>query len=80
MFALLQEFHATDFPTMKEVDALLDRAGGIGVFFDYCEASEKIEALRKAAQAPKVDGAPENPQTAQAGTGGSSELQLAASA
>ena len=80
MFGLLQEFHGKDFPTMNEVDALIDRAGGPRVFFDYCDVIDAMEELRKAAKAPGVAGADDRPQSAQAGTGIGSESQLAASA
>ena len=77
MFALLQEHHAKEFPTQKEVDALIDAAGGPRVFYAYCEG---MDAIEEAAKAPGVEGAEENPPQAQAGTGGSSRLQLAESA
>ena len=77
MFGLLQEHHAKDFPNMKAVDELIDAAGGPRVFFEYCE---RLEAIAAASKAPGVEGAEENPPTAQAGTGDSSELRLAASA
>jgi hypothetical protein len=80
MYGLLQEFHAKEFPSMKEVDELIDRAGGPRVFFDYCDVYDAMEKLRKAAKAPGVVGADDRPQIAQAGTGTDSELQLAESA
>jgi hypothetical protein len=73
MFALLQEYHEKDFPTLKEVDAFIDRAGGPRVFFDFCQG---LEDIKESGKAPGVEGA-QDPQTAQAGTGESSRLQLA---
>ncbi len=80
MFGLLQEYHGKDFPTMAEVDALIDRSGGPNIFYEYCEKQRIAEEMAKAAKAPGVEGAGENPPQAQAGTGDSSALRLAASA
>ena len=80
MFGYLQEYHGKDFPTMAEVDALMDRAGGVACFFDLCENVLLSEEMAKASKMPGVDGADGNPPTAQAGTGGGSALQLAVSA
>lgn len=74
MSALLQHHHGDQFKKVSEVDALLDRAGGPKVFFDYCEA---IQSIEPAGEAPGVEGAERNPPVAQGGTGEGSVSQLA---
>ena len=79
-FGLLQEHHGKDFPTIGDVDALIDRAGGPDFFFDYCEKHRIIQDITKASRMRGVGGADGNPPTAQAGTGGNSESPLVGSA
>ncbi len=76
MYALLQHYHADEFKTEKSVEDFLDRSGGPKMYFDYGRA---IDELEEASKAKDVEGA-QDPQTAQAGTGDSSRLQLAESA
>jgi hypothetical protein len=74
LFAFLQPYHAKQIKTVEAAGDVIDEAGGHSVVIGVVSEVLRLNAQRKRA------GEESDPPTAQAGTGGSSGLTLAASA